>query len=403
MNKLKKALKYFNFFLLSLIFNIAPIHKKRWVFGSWFGSKFTDNTKWLFLKVIYEYKTIDAVFITKDIQELEFINSIGGKALIYNSFIANYYVATADVVFMTHGFLDLSPIYLIRRAYKVNLWHGVAFKKIGLDAETPCKKITIAQKLKKAIKSYWNSSDLYIAPSEEYASKIKSAFKTDDYKILKTGQPRNDLFFYANSKESPSRKDFLIKAGVYNSNKRIISYLPTFRDRPDKVFDFDSINVEDLNKLNCILEKNNALLVQKKHFIDNQRINKTENFNSNIISISQIDTSNLLLYSDLLITDYSSCYFDFLLLNRPVIHFVYDYEYYKSEDRGLYYDLNEVCGGKICYDINTLFTYLEEYLENPSLDSQQRNAVKNRFVSFEDGRSSSKIIDYVIKIKYCKS
>ena len=375
------------FLLIAVLLSKLIIkNKKRWVFGAWFGTNFSDNSKWLYLKVIKDYKDIDAIWITKDKAAIDYINSIGGKALLYNSLVANYHVATADVVFMTHDYIDVSPTYLINNAYKVQLWHGVALKKIGFDVITE-NKPTIINKFKNKIVDTWIASDLYIAPSEEYASKLKSAFKAIDSKILRVGQPRNELFFYENNINSKF------------PNKRVITYMPTFRNNKLS-FDFSNLKEEETKALNMILNKYNAVIVQKKHFVNsnNRKINESDV--ESVINISDIDTQELLLSTDILITDYSSCYFDFLLLNRPIIHFVYDYKYYNEEDRGLYYKLTEVCGGKISYEFSSLLKYIEEYLVNPNLDSIQRENVKKRFMTFEDEKNCDKIIKFIMNKKY---
>ena len=70
--------------------------------------------------------------------------------------------------------------------------------------------------------------------------------------------------------------------------------------------------------------------------------------------LSNIDTQELLLMTDLLVTDYSGCYVDFLMLDRPILHFAYDRQYYEKADRGLYFNLDEVAGGAIVGDFETL-------------------------------------------------
>lgn len=383
MNKIIKIFKQMGFLIISLLSNLLRKNSKRWTFGAWFGTSFSDNSKWLYLKVLKDYKEIDAVWITKDKEEIKHINSLGGKALLYGSFIANYYVATSNVVFMTHNYIDLSPIYLISKAYKVQLWHGVALKKIGRDAVKE-GNLNILENIKNKIINVWEDSDLYIAPSEEYGSKVKSAFNAPDNKILKTGQPRNDMFFYENN----ARHKF--------PSKKIITYMPTFRDNKSFVFDFSKLKHEDEEALNSVLNKYNAVIIQKKHFVNASGSKFNKSTEENVINLSKVDTQELLLSTDLLITDYSSCYFDFLLLNRPIIHFVYDYKYYSEKDRGLYYNLKDVCGGKICYDFNSLLQYIEEYLNNPDLDSPERDKVRKRFVTYDDGKSSDKIIKYIL-------
>lgn len=383
MNKTIKILKQSGYLIIALLSGVLFKKRNRWVFGAWFGTAFSDNSKYLYLKVLKDYKDIEAVWITKDVDEIKYINSIGGKALLYGSFDANYYAATADVVFMTHNYVDLSPIYLIGKAYKVQLWHGVAFKKIGRDAIKDNDQNIFAS-LKSKIINVWEDCDLYIAPSDEYGSRVKSAFNTTEDKILKVGQPRNDMFF----NENTARHKF--------PDKRIITYMPTFRDKKDFSFDFSQLKPSQEEALNSLLNKYNAVIIQKKHFVNASCSKFKNSTGENVINLNKVDTQELLQSSDMLITDYSSCYFDFLLLDRPIIHFVYDYKYYSEKDRGVYYDIKDVCGGKICFDFNSLMESMEAYLKDPALDSQQRHKVRQQFVTYDDGNSSDKIIKYIL-------
>ena len=384
MNKTIKILKQSGYLIISLLSGVLFKKRNRWVFGAWFGTSFSDNSKYLYLKVLKDYKEIEAVWITKDEDEIKYINSLGGKALLYGSFAANYYAATEDVVFMTHNYVDLSPIYLIGKAYKVQLWHGVAFKKIGRDALKDNGR-NIFESLKSKIINVWEDCDLYIAPSDEYGSKVKSAFNTTEDKILKVGQPRNDMFF----NENTARHKF--------PDKRIITYMPTFRDNKDFSFDFSQLKASQEEALNSLLNKYNAVIIQKKHFVNASCSKFKNSTEENVINLNKVDTQELLHSSDMLITDYSSCYFDFLLLDRPIIHFVYDYKYYSENDRGVYYDIKDVCGGKICFDFSSLLESMEAYLKDPALDSHQRHKVRQKFVTYDDGNSSDKIIKYILE------
>ncbi|MDF2884707.1 MAG: putative CDP-glycerol:glycerophosphate glycerophosphotransferase [Clostridiaceae bacterium] len=383
MNKIIKTLKQLGYLIIAVLSKLLFKKRNRWVFGAWFGTSFSDNSKYLYLKVLKDYKEIEAVWIIKDKDEIKHINSLGGKALLYGSFAANCYVATADVVFMTHNYVDLSPIYLISKAYKVQLWHGVAFKKIGRDAVKD-NNLNIFESLKSKIINVWEDCDLYIAPSEEYGSKVKSAFNAPDNKILKVGQPRNDMFF----SENTARNKF--------PNKKIITYMPTFRDNKDFSFDFSKLKSSQEEALNSVLNKYNAVIIQKKHFVNASCSKFKNSTEENVINLNKVDTQELLISTDMLITDYSSCYFDFLLLDRPIIHFVYDYKYYSEKDRGVYYNIEDVCGGKICFDFNSLLKSIEDYLSNPNVDSDQRDKARKRFVTYDDGNCSDKIIKYIM-------
>ena len=109
------------------------------------------------------------------------------------------------------------------------------------------------------------------------------------------------------------------------------------------------------------------------------------------------DSQELLLASDLLITDYSSCYFDFLLLDRPIIHYAYDYQSYGSIDRGFYYDLENVSGGSIVKTEEKLLESLDKNLSEPDLHKRDREKTIAFLLNNEKGISNEEIYKHVLK------
>lgn len=375
--------------------------KEKWVFGSWYGEKYSDNTKYLYEYVIKNHKNIDAIWISKDKIIVNEINNNGGKAFVYGTWKANFNVATSKIVFMTQKYLDLAPIYLIGGAIKVQLWHGVAFKKIGYDSFEVKKNIL--KKINQKVQNLLFRYDIHIASSEEYKNKLSKAFRIDKHQIIDVGQPRNDTFF---DKKYISETKNIVLINLYKKykielkNKKIITYLPTFRDKKSINFDFNYLKDSDNRKLMKILDKHNCVIIQKPHYVNSKQENKNSNEKNNrILNLAlDIDTQHLLLSSDILITDYSSCYFDFLLFNRPIIHYVYDYDEYKNNDRGLYYSIEEAKGGAVSYNFEELLQCLEKYLNDESSDESIRKSATAKFINYENGKSSEKITNYIMNI-----
>lgn len=126
---------------------------------------------------------------------------------------------------------------------------------------------------------------------------------------------------------------------------------------------------------------------------------------SRILSYSghdDIDVQELLAISDILITDYSSCYFDFLLLNRPVTFYAYDLEDYRSNDRGFYYDYEAITAGPIVRDVNHLIIEIEKYLRDPTKDADKRKKKCEMFHKYRDGKSCERTFRTVEKLLHSK-
>lgn len=177
--------------------------------------------------------------------------------------------------------------------------------------------------------------DELIAPCEYAKEKYKEAFKLvfnseDDYKkIHLLGQPRCDIF----SSLYKFPLDLFTNIEELNNYKKkynfIISWLPTHRKGQNKnILNLIEESNLNLSGLNSFCKSNNILFIIKPHFLEINIIqNITQNFD-NIVINKDTDPYPLLKYTDILITDYSSVYFDFLLTNKPIIFTPFDLKEY---------------------------------------------------------------------------
>ena len=354
---------------------LIPKKKNRWIFGAWFGNAFSDNTKALYDYVEANHPEIERVWISSDPAKADLP---GCKVVKRNSFSSLKYILTANVAVMNQGFGDFAAFSFLGGAYKVQLWHGVAWKKIGRDAVPHLHGFY--EKIYQLINHY----DLYIAPSRKYGETLKTAFKTDDSHILYVGQPRNEVLFSKVFKNE-SRIKIEKKTGI--SNKRIIAYMPTFRDKTSEVFSFHKIGT-DARFLEAA-EKHDFIVVEKLHYKNGQRAEIADEKNR-VYSFPDVDAATLLGAADLLITDYSSCFFDYLITDKPVIHFAYDYEYYKNKDRGLYYDISEVAAGTVVNNEEELIAAIDDNLRNDP-GKKQRARVREQFITFESDHNCERV------------
>ncbi|MEH7374546.1 CDP-glycerol glycerophosphotransferase family protein [Neobacillus drentensis] len=394
-NKLKQSINYF-FYLISCI----VIKKKdRMVFGAWFGDRYGDNPRFLMEWLSEQHPgDFELIWIGKTavIDQLSKNGKI--KFIKKNSLRGLYYSFTAKYAFFSHSHTDISNLNIFGNCITVQLWHGVPLKRIGDDAIGFQSQESIINTIKK---NKMDNYSFYIASSPENAEKLLSAFQsfsiTED-KILSIGQPRND--FLIEQKEH----SFLYKKKLYDLfpdiiGKKIITYMPTFRDKTGKNFSFRLLKGKDQEKLRNILEKHNAVILEKNHYAESgPGQDNTVNL-PNIVSLTNVpfDSQELLVATDLLITDYSSCYFDFLLLDRPIIHYAYDYQSYGNIDRGFYYDLENVCGGSLVISEEELVNSLEDNLTNPNLHRGRRLKTIAFLLNDEKGKSSQEIYNRIIR------
>lgn len=362
--------------------------KKIYVFGCWQGKKFSDNSKYLYLQAVKD-KSIKAVWITKSQEIYAYIKSKGYPVFMHNSIKGIYYQLRASVYFTSERKGDVSKL-LIGNATRINLWHGVGLKKILHDVKTSPTKISNKKKSKllSKIQQYPYRKEYVLSTSETMTKIFSGAFQKPKEEIWQLGQPRNDVFF--NDELEIDQLPF-IKPG-----QRMILYMPTHRLAGKTIFHLNK--VFDLSQLNGFCERNDIIFVIKKHFYHCDEKEDLSAFKNLVdITTTEYDTQLLLKKASILITDYSSCYVDYLLLNKPVIFYNYDYENYVLNDRDLYFDYDETTPGPKVRNFPSLLKCLEESMHNQGeVYKTEREKVKNIFYSFDNQRAvGEKILRYV--------
>ena len=347
MKRVWKEIKYWcQLFLLPLygLSYLVPRNKKLWVFGSTFGRRFADNPKYFYL---YLYRNrpegVRAVWITKNKEIVRFLSENQLEGYYLYSLKGVWYSLRAKVYLYDNYSKDIC-YSLSGGAVKINLWHGIPLKKIQQDNifdrfRNPRsfreKLYTIPRRISDEKPSH------YVLSASAYCKGIfASAFRTK--KVLVTGYPRNDILL--NDKTEAVLIDSDKKAVekiAARKDYRCILYMPTFRESEKKFFE-----VLELKEFVSFLEKEKLLFCVKLHPKSGLQAEfaKLESRNI-IIADPKGDPYPLCKLADVLVTDYSSIYFDFLLTDKPMVFFPYDYEEYLSGSRELYFDYEEFTPG----------------------------------------------------------
>lgn len=365
-------------------------NKKRtniWLFGEWFGERCCDNCLYLANFVSRLNTNLSLFWIANNNCDTSLLdNTI--TVVEKDSEKANQLIKEAEVIIVNQGLCDVinDLAYVPNNSLIVNLWHGMPWKKILFDADDK----SIIYMIKKIFYKIFNICDLTISTSKENSNIIENAFLINKNKIIESGYPRNEIFYNVNNIHHCRNK---LNGFINVDDKIVISYLPTFRSN-NRLFDIKSLLVN--KEFNDYLLNNNVIIVQKKHFADNSENNDAiSNFIYNVDE--QITTQELLCASDILITDYSSCFFDFLLLNRPIIHFLYDYDNYINNDRGLYYSKEDVCCGDCVYNSNELINSIINNINCINKDRELRLLRKNTFMNYSSNKACKIIYQRIIQ------
>ena len=259
----------------------------------------------------------------------------------------------------------------------INLWHGIPLKRLSLQV-----KGIRESKSRKRFQKF--TSICASSTFEQFLLAACFDMHIDD--VWVTGVPRNDYLINPNSKLSSVHKYL---------DKKVILYAPTWREYGNRssFFPFDDKN---LDVLNTFLEQQDAYLLLRGHREEMERIssNYGEKSLSRILPAHQEvfpDAQQLLAHVDVLVTDYSSIYLDFLLVDKPIVFIPYDLKEYQSY-RGFLFDYESNTPGDKVYSQQEFLSSLDLNLNSPENKSTERKRVLDLFHRYQNGNSSSRIL-----------
>ncbi len=351
------------------------------------GKAFVDNTKYIFQYLVKntEYKVI---WITNSRNLLEELKAKGYQAVYKFELNTIKLLRKAKFIFTTHGVFDVLPIDFSPNTIFVCTWHGVQNKR-NSSTHGPIKYGKLAKYLKMKIVND-SFMDYFVTPSGTKKDKnlIVNYFQISPKKILATGYPRNDILF---SKDLELKTQIRKKYKITNNFKRVLLYAPTFRDNSFTAkFPF---NQEELIELNDVLKSSNSILIMKAHMFE--QIIEFKNYSNIKKALKDTDIQELLCITDILITDYSSVYCDFLLLNKPILLFTYDFEEFMKRGRGFYYDFKQIAPGPLLFAGKELIEAIKN-VHNIEKDFEERR-LKTRSLYHKniDGNSTERLLKFL--------
>lgn len=352
--------------------------------------RFVDNAKYFFLYLNTLNEKVDYYFLTESKEIYERLSlEYGRRILFYPEWKSFCKLLRASVVVVDNlNWIGKFKYSITFNSKKVQLWHGCPLKKIELDNPREMERLKHPLlKMYASIIGRFPTYDLLISTSAFLTERaFLSAFHYK--KIEDFGYPRNDLLFNPEASFEEIDPDIREKVSLAKrEGRKIVLYTPTFRDTGgDAIKD----NILDIQSLNKFAEKENLLFIFKFHPIGTY----PENFDYKYILYfdKKADTYPLLPHIDLLITDYSSIYIDFMLLQKPIIFFNYDYDKYISKDRPLYLDYNEYTPGPKCKTQKELEESIANLFEGQELHFEsERKKILDLMFSHQDGYSSKRI------------
>lgn len=393
---------------------LMPRNKRIWLFGSTFGRRFSENPRYMFLYVAqhcggkYQVGEAETDFVIEGVRPVwishnkaivAHLRENGYEAYYYHS-MKGIWLALRGKVYLFDNYSKDINFWQSGRALKVNLWHGTGNKKVNHD--------NIHDKIRHP-KNMWERwctwlrrlsdekpSNYTLTSSAEMAQDYARAFKTDISHILVNGNTRNDIFYPTSesgitnlyTEDEKAVREAILEAS--RAGKKIITYLPTFRESEKLFFD-----VMDMERFDRFLQEHNYVFAAKMHPKSRIKAAFEKVHGENIINIgAEIDLYSFFELCDMLITDYSSSYTDYMLTERPVVAFDYDWEEYSKDTRECYIDQDEYMPERKAITMEDLMRMIPETFENDAC-YEARMVSRKRMFRYVDGQSSKRMAHMV--------
>jgi CDP-glycerol glycerophosphotransferase len=380
------------------------VNPKLFVFESYMGRSYSCNPKALYQEMLHDPKyrgyefvwvfrqplieqlarfacdqtETSRMFSVSDVEELKHARIIRYASTEYHRVYAQAKCWITNSILPTY----LSPSI---KQFLLQTWHGTPFKRLGFDLADGVESGMFS--IKEVRQRYRNEAervDAFLSPSLFCTEKFISAFdlatinKADQ--VIETGYPRNDFLSTFTERDVAETKRRL----AVPEDKKLLLYAPTFRDNQHRAGQGFSYELAiDFNKWRHRIS-NEYFVLFRSHYLVIPQLN-LEPFQDFVLDVSEVnDVNDLYIVSDLLITDYSSVFFDYAMLNRPIIFYLYDRDDYAQNLRGFYLREKDL-PGPVTTNEDELLKSLATVSEWQSNCALKLKDFRQRFCPWQDG------------------
>ena len=385
-----KRLKY-------LAYYFKKVNNHQIIFESFMGRKYVDSPKAIYEYMLSnkKYEKFSFIWAFKNPEDYKYlIKNKNTKVIKYNS--KEYYKAySTSKYWITNSRV---PDVIVKKKNQIytQCWHGTPLKKLGFDITV--QGGNALNSLKDIRYKYQVDSKKYtymVSPSRFCTEKFISAFNLkkvgkEDI-IIEKGYPRND--YLINYKDEDIKR--IKKELKLPQDKKILLYAPTWRDNQHESGVGYTYKTEvDFDYLKEKLQEEYIILFRVHYFVANSfDFKKYKGF---VYDVSEYnDINELYVISDILITDYSSVFFDYAILKRPMLFYMYDLDDYKNKLRDFYFDLSEL-PGPIIEKEKELVSEITKISKNFKYDKKYKD-FNNKYNYLDDGQASKRVIETIIK------
>lgn len=357
------------------LFRLLPLRKKRVMFESMWGSKYSCNPRYLYEYIDENHPDYECVWSLND-EDLPIKGN--GIRVRRNGLKYFYYLATSKYLVDNVNYDDF-----IKRKGQIYIqtMHGTPLKTLGLDVPNDFPSLESKEKFIERC-NRWD----YITVQSDFVANISRRCHAFKKEFLKYGYPRTDILYTKNNEKDIT--EIKKKLGL-PTDKKVILYAPTWRLKNQ--FDLKL----DLDSFRKSLSDEYVLVLRLHHYSANGwKQPKQDDFIYDLTNYDSIE--ELYLISDILITDYSSVMFDYAVLDRPIILFTYDLDIYRDKLRGLYVDIEENRPGPMLFTSDEVENAIVNIDQTEKETSHLRKKFQEKFLQYECENSSEKIFNAVM-------
>lgn len=377
--------------LYQILFNLVgflPVEKNLIIFESFLGKQYSCNPRAIY-EYLHEHHPEYRLLWSVDKRYKQKFEQLG-IPLVYRFSVKWLFLMPRAEYWVNNSRM---PYWIRKPKHTIFLqtWHGTPLKKLAADIEEIHMPGTTTDKYKESFYKEARNWDYLISPNSYSSAIFKRAFHYNN-KLLETGYPRNDYLFANNQPDAINK---MKQALGIPTDKKVILYAPTWRD--DEFINKGqyrfTLNL-DLGQLQASLGDDYVILLRMHYLIANQL--DVKDYSGFVLDTSNHhDIRELYLISDLLVTDYSSVFFDYLCLKRPIVFYTYDIEKYRDKLRGFYFDFEKDAPGPLVKTTEKLIDTIKKMESMGSVPSEKLNRFHHEFCYLEKGISTERVVKSV--------
>lgn len=370
------------------------VNSRTVIFNAFNGKSYSDTPR-----AVYEYmltqdrfKHYRFIWVFREVEAYAWLKQNPNTYLVKNR-SKRYERALATAKYWVCNYRIYDYIYPKKTQQYIQCWHGTPLKRLGYDIEHSNNAMNSSEEIKYKYRTDAEKFKYILSPSAFASEKFASAWNLDQTgqrdKLIELGYPRDDfLKRYTESDIYQIKKELGIP-----EDKKVLLYAPTWRDNQHTAGVGYVYSTEvDFSRLQKQLGDEWIVLFRAHYLVANSF--DFEKFAGFVYDVSAYDEINrLYVISDLLITDYSSVFFDYANLCRPMLFYMYDLEFYGDDLRGFYINLEEL-PGPIVEDEETLIDKIKTLDSWFSYDEKYQK-FNYKYNLLNDGNASARFIDRV--------